>query len=209
MKRGALLIIFCLLATAVTALPTLDFDNKQPADWQCSNYRSAEKTFDAKFSTTKVGLVCGEDAFIKLYECLNTNCNQRVNAGEAYKVNYILPQFVDYTVKTNYHYQCYICKNPADNIPPEISGPTTIMVEEGETVELNANCTDPENDVVSGIRYNGWMNSQTKTTTYTDEGNHKVTLICEDEFQGRTEKVVQVIVKNNNRAPQILTINQR
>lgn len=207
MRKGIVLIITVLLVIPLfQALPILDHSQEKPEQFACSTYQSAQKTFDAEFAITSVGLACKSSALVTLFECVDAECQQLKKAGSAYKINNHLPQFSNYIVGNNYHYQCYTCKDPATNHPPTITAPSRIAVTEGEKVVLNAVCTDEDDDVVSGVRYAGWMNIPTKMTGYTDAGAYQVTLTCEDEFQGRTVKTVQVVVADANRPPQIVTV---
>jgi hypothetical protein len=86
------------------------------------------------------------------------------------------------------------------NRPPTIAILDTIEVKEGETVILNPVVNDPEGDEFT-VKYEGWMTSNTKTTTYEDSGSHTVTIIAEDTGGHTTEKDIIVKVENVNRAP--------
>jgi hypothetical protein len=89
------------------------------------------------------------------------------------------------------------------NRPPTISGPDTITVKEGESIELDFTTSDPDEDEVI-LSYSGWMKGHTYTTTYADAGTHQVVVIAEDG-QLATKKNVTVTVTNVNRAPVITT----
>ena len=85
------------------------------------------------------------------------------------------------------------------NKPPIIDCPDTITVKEGETVNLNCNFFDPENDALT-IEYSGWMSSPTYTTNFDSAGLHKVFVKVSDGFHNVT-KTVNVNVENVDRAP--------
>ncbi|MEM4282592.1 MAG: Ig-like domain-containing protein [Candidatus Woesearchaeota archaeon] len=85
------------------------------------------------------------------------------------------------------------------NQPPQITGLTDITVNEGETVELKFNVTDPEGDSIT-TKISGWMNSTTYKTTYDDAGVHEVTVTATDGTNTATKKIT-VTVKDVNRPP--------
>ena len=86
------------------------------------------------------------------------------------------------------------------NKAPVISlASTTINVEEGETVSINADITDEENDELT-ITYSGWMTSDTYQTDFDDAGTHAVTITVTDGINTVTEEVT-VIVADLNRPP--------
>ena len=76
---------------------------------------------------------------------------------------------------------------------------TTINVDEGETVMIDADITDEENDELT-ITYSGWMTSDTYQTDYDDAGTHAVTITVTDGINTVTEEV-SVIVADMNRPP--------
>jgi len=86
------------------------------------------------------------------------------------------------------------------NKPPVIEVlSTTINVQEGETVNINAEITDPENDEMT-ITYTGWMTTDTYTTDYQDQGTHQVTIEATDGINS-AEKTITIIVEDINRPP--------
>ena len=86
------------------------------------------------------------------------------------------------------------------NKPPVIElDSTTITVNEGEIVTINARITDPENDELT-IRYSGWMTSSTYQTDYDDAGTHTVTITVSDKVNTVTQEVT-IIVADVNRPP--------
>jgi hypothetical protein len=74
-------------------------------------------------------------------------------------------------------------------------------INEGDTITLDVNVTDPDGDDVY-LTYEGWMREQSKTTTYTDAGRHAVTIIASDGSQ-EAKVDVSIIVNNVNRAPEL------
>lgn len=86
------------------------------------------------------------------------------------------------------------------NKPPVIQlALPTINVEEGETVIIDAEITDPEDDELT-ITYSGWMNSNTYQTDYDDAGIHTVTITVTDGINTVTKEVT-VNVVDKNRPP--------
>ena len=85
------------------------------------------------------------------------------------------------------------------NKPPVIDCPDEINVKEGETVNLDCNFFDKENDTIS-IEYSGWMASPTYTTNFESSGDHKV-LVRASDVNGSSTKTIIVHVENVPRAP--------
>ncbi len=86
------------------------------------------------------------------------------------------------------------------NRPPVISLKSdTVTVNEGETVVLNPEVTDPDGDNVT-VSYSGWMTSNTKKTDYNSAGTYTVTITATDGVN-TVKKNVTVNVLNVNRAP--------
>lgn len=86
------------------------------------------------------------------------------------------------------------------NKPPVIDiALSTINVEEGETVLIDADVTDPENDELT-ITYSGWMTSNTYQTDYDDAGTHVVTITATDGIN-EVKKDITVNVVDKNRPP--------
>ena len=85
------------------------------------------------------------------------------------------------------------------NKAPAISIADLIKVEEGQTVTLSPEITDPEGDELT-ITYSGWMNANTYQTNYEDEGSHLVTITVSDGIN-TAKKDVTVMVDDVNRAP--------
>lgn len=89
-------------------------------------------------------------------------------------------------------------KQPIIEVPAEI-----IYVDEGQTVKINAQITDPENDEMT-ITYSGWMTTDVYTTDYEDQGTHKVTIKATDGINTATKEIT-VVVKDINRPPVFTT----
>ena len=85
------------------------------------------------------------------------------------------------------------------NKPPVINMASLVNVEEGQTVTLAPEITDPEGDELT-ITYSGWMNTHTYTTTYEDAGSHEVTIKVSDGIN-EAEKTVTIVVTDLNRPP--------
>lgn len=85
------------------------------------------------------------------------------------------------------------------NLPPILSGIQDITVDEGQTITLNIQATDPENDSVR-ISYSGYMTSPTKSFGYEDQGTHKVEVTANDGVSTVVESYT-VTVRDVNRAP--------
>ena len=79
-----------------------------------------------------------------------------------------------------------------------------ITVDEGQTITLTPEVSDPDGDQVT-ISYSGWMDSTTYETDYDDAGLHTVTVTASD---GKVEVTqdVKVTVNDLNRAPVIESI---
>ena len=88
----------------------------------------------------------------------------------------------------------------AINRPPVIELASPVVVKEGDTVMLNPVITDNEGDEVR-VTYSGWMNSNTKQTTYEDAGNHKVTITARDSANNEVRAEIIVAVQDLNRPP--------
>ena len=88
----------------------------------------------------------------------------------------------------------------AVNRPPVIELESTVTVKEGEMVKLNPAITDKEGDEVR-VSYSGWMNSNTKATTYNDAGNHTVVISARDTAGNEARLEVTVSVEDVNRQP--------
>jgi hypothetical protein len=93
-------------------------------------------------------------------------------------------------------------KNKAPTIT--LSSPKQITVKEGETVQINAEARDPDDDPVT-LAFSGWMDKPTRKTTYEDAGTHTVTITASDGKKQTTEEIT-VTVENVNRAPELAEI---
>ena len=91
------------------------------------------------------------------------------------------------------------------NRAPVILAPATINAKEGETVALNANISDPDGDKVT-VTLSGWMNATLKKATFNDAGTHTVNIAATDG-KVKSNKTVNVVVQNVNRAPVITSLS--
>ena len=88
----------------------------------------------------------------------------------------------------------------AVNRPPVIELDSPINIKEGEIVKLSPTITDKENDEVK-ITYSGWMTSDTKQTSFNDQGQHKVIVTARDSAGNQATFEVTVDVADVNRPP--------
>lgn len=88
----------------------------------------------------------------------------------------------------------------AVNKAPVIELESPIEANEGEIITLEPTITDPEGDEVR-VTYSGWMNANTKTTSYEDEGEHMVTIVARDTAGNEAKLEVTVKVADQNRPP--------
>ncbi len=86
------------------------------------------------------------------------------------------------------------------NKAPVVECQEEMVVFETDTVSLNCNFYDLENDIFS-LSYSGWMTSDEYTTTYDDAGEYTVIVSAEDSENNTIQKEVKIIVKNKNRLP--------
>lgn len=80
-----------------------------------------------------------------------------------------------------------------------------ISVFEGDTITINPDISDVENDDIT-VSYSGFMTKDTYKTTFTDAGNHKV-IISVDDGYNKIEESISIIVKNKDRAPSLSAID--
>jgi hypothetical protein len=87
------------------------------------------------------------------------------------------------------------------NRPPHLDIDSELEFNEGDTIKLEPEVSDPDGDQVT-VKYSGWMNSGTYTTGNEDAGKHKVVITVSD---GKLEEsaVVWITIKNVNRPPEI------
>jgi len=78
----------------------------------------------------------------------------------------------------------------------------TITVDEGDTVTLEPEATDPEGEEVT-ITYSGWMSSSEYTTTNDDAGEYVVTITASDGINEATIDV-EITVNDVNRPPEFV-----
>jgi hypothetical protein len=86
------------------------------------------------------------------------------------------------------------------NEPPVIEGLQDITIEEGESVKLAPQISDPDGDKVT-YTISGWMTALEKTSGYDDAGTYTVTVTATDgEFE--VSKDITVVITDVNRAPE-------
>jgi len=86
----------------------------------------------------------------------------------------------------------------AANSAPTIRIPGELSFNEGETVTLEPETSDADGDDVT-ISYFGWMNTDTKETTYNDAGRHQVTIEASDGKTTSTKEITVVILDVNRK----------
>ena len=85
------------------------------------------------------------------------------------------------------------------NKPPVVTIPDELTFNEGDTIVLKPQISDPEGDSLN-VDYSGWMDSNTKVTNYDDAGTYLETITVSDG-QNTVTKKIKIIVKNKDRAP--------
>ena len=85
------------------------------------------------------------------------------------------------------------------NTAPVLERMPDVVIDETDVVELRVEASDPEGDEVV-ILYEGWMDSNTKATTYNDAGTYTVTISASDGELTTSQDVV-ITVRDKNRAP--------
>ncbi len=85
------------------------------------------------------------------------------------------------------------------NKEPIIDCPNELTVKEGETVSLECNFFDKENDPIT-TEYTGWLTSPTYTTNFDSAGDHKVLVRASDGINNATKTVI-VHIENVPRSP--------
>ena len=88
------------------------------------------------------------------------------------------------------------------NLAPILSSVSDVTVKEGQTVSLDAKCTDDQ-DANPKITYRGFMTSDSKEIGFDDAGDHLVTIRCTDKDGEYDEKTVTVTVEDVNRPPKL------
>ncbi|MDO8661112.1 MAG: hypothetical protein Q7K43_04435, partial [Candidatus Woesearchaeota archaeon] len=76
---------------------------------------------------------------------------------------------------------------------------TNIKAKEGETLNIDAKVSDPDNDSVS-LTFSGFSTTASKPLSYDDAGKHEVELTA-DDGKLKTTKKITIDVENVNRAP--------
>jgi len=85
------------------------------------------------------------------------------------------------------------------NKPPVIELFSDIVVQEDDRITLDPDVTDPEGKDVT-ITFSGWMDSDTRKTTYDDAGEYIVRITASDGVK-ESYQDVKITVENVNRPP--------
>lgn len=83
---------------------------------------------------------------------------------------------------------------------PTLKCPASIVVREGDVVDLGCTAADPEAENVT-LTYSGWIFTPRYTTTYDDAGSYTVTVTAEDTAGNIVSQDVKVTVQDVNRPP--------
>jgi hypothetical protein len=94
------------------------------------------------------------------------------------------------------------------NRPPVVECPREVNVTETQNITINCNIVDPEGDDFT-VRYEGFMNSSLKQTTYGDAGAYTVIVRATDEKGASNSAEVTVNVEKLNRPPVIQFIEDQ
>ena len=140
-----------------------------------------------------------DDLIVNYSEPLNSDGIWETEQGDAglYPVNIVVSDGQTEVTKK------VVIRVKALNNPPVITGvPEELAVEEGETVTLEPEVTDPDGDEVE-VTYTGWMSSPVKETDFEDAGDYAVTITASDG-QAQTTHRVEITVVNVNRPPKLV-----
>ena len=96
--------------------------------------------------------------------------------------------------------QAFCIEVMSGNHAPVLEHIADILAKEGETVRIDASCTDEDEDDVA-MTYSGWMDDDSKRAGYSDEGEHTVTVKCTDTQGASDSQTVTVTIIDVNRAP--------
>ena len=88
------------------------------------------------------------------------------------------------------------------NKDPQLDVRDSFTVHEGDTLNLNAKCWDPDGDEVK-LTISGWMTAQTREIKFNEDGDYTVLVECEDTNGAKVDKNVAIKVENLNRPPTI------
>lgn len=91
------------------------------------------------------------------------------------------------------------------NRPPVLKLKKNIVVDEGETVFLTPDCTDPEGENVT-LLYSGDMTSSIWKTGYDDAGEYTATVTCQNKEGLKSTGTTNIKVRNVNRPPSITAV---
>ncbi len=82
------------------------------------------------------------------------------------------------------------------NRAPELAPMSSLIVNEGSTINLSPTATDPDGDPVT-YTYTGWMDSGSYTTTYEDEGVYTVTVTASDGSLSDSQDVTVTVINTD------------
>jgi hypothetical protein len=199
LKKSNVLIVISILTILI-------FTSSIYAASDCNEQIVSSKVFDARSETIYLGLVCSDNAKINTYLCEDDySCLNKDFLKQVYKVNGVLSKVDSFSVGEYYYYDCLEC---LQNSPAELSiEETDIVVNEGDRIDINAECTDPDGDKTT-TDYSGWMTLKTKFTNRNDAGKYTVTVKCLDNNGEGESKKVNVEVLENNSPPIIVWITR-
>ncbi|MBT7902402.1 hypothetical protein HN587_00965 [Candidatus Woesearchaeota archaeon] len=90
------------------------------------------------------------------------------------------------------------------NSPPKLVGAEDVFAKEGETVNLDVSCSDPDGDKLK-LYISGFMTSAQKELSFEDAGTHAIKFVCQDPDGETDEKTITLTVEDVNRPPQLVT----
>jgi len=91
------------------------------------------------------------------------------------------------------------------NVPPEIKVPTEINIKEGQTIKLEPEVSDLDEDEVTVTISEPVGDDGVWETVYTDHGDYTITISATDN-KDITTKEINLIVEDVNKAPEIFNI---
>ncbi len=198
MWKKIALVLLILTFLLPFGLAELEVEQMEEIALDCDVDVVEDKTYIARTELIHVGLWCADTAYIRMYECLDSTCEEKGYLATATKSNGDLAIVTGFDVGVKYNYECYECV-----VEPTLElEDTTIIVEEGERVELEASCVDSKGRVGS-IDYSGWMISSLKLTGYEDAGEYSVRVTCTDQNGHDSTEEVIVTVEDINRPPTV------
>jgi len=199
MKRLISTMIMVLIITSIVgvSIPAqLVKEEIQPKpSLKCElDYLKNTRVFAANATLMNLGLVCGANAHVLVYECVNNDCKNIIMRTEGYKNNNKLSSWTGFVVDDKYYYKCLEC--------PDTTGKCPISVVEGEKVEVEWFTADPDTDVGPQKKltttFDGKLDASGFWQTQKgDAGIHNVKATVNDgEFEDTTSFCIEVIKSN-------------